>query len=413
MTGKMRRELSWRIPMRNYKTAITLVFYYTDFIPHSWLPNLWQIIEKLTQQLNYQITHFGFRRYDGSGSSRPYKNILRNKKKLFDENSGEDIKQIHIYSCEESIDWFDAPFIVSVVNQYDDRGYNTLVIQSDLLRVELVENIANTIKGIIGDLLSLINSQYGFIDIIPSSKCPAFFYYNGPPSADYAEEEKNAINVWREEGKRFQTIMRDIYWGNILTRSHWGNNKAKEEYLLKAIEHECKENVFWIDENTLFFCAPFEICPQDDPKMMEFKERLYRVFDKLEIEVIGVHLDRYPEPEVKLPINLLAEDTGKKPRKLRSKKKLIIRYRVRKDSEETKENKCIEEILKQAGPLPLIIKPEKVQDGILSEIEVSGSKVPKVRQAIIYCIKKMNMDFEVNPPIDEEDSVEDMDFTMP
>ncbi len=280
--------------------------------------------------------------------------------------------------------------------------YGTVLIDCALSFLEEHSSQIAFSQHFMNDINSMVDSGYGALIAMPWKKIPTSYFRNS--TSYYLEpEEKQEVEIFRREGHRFQTIVRDVYWGNVLSRRHWGNDKAKEEYLLEAIEQECRGNVFWVDENTLFFCAPFGICPQDDAKMLSFKDRLYKVFDKCEIEVIRAHLDKYPEPQIEPPFKLPKEKPDKTPKKLRSKKKLIIRYYIMKECQETKEHKCMAELLKQAGPLPLTIRNERVQDDLLGEITVDGSKVPNVRKAVINCIREMNMDFEVNPPLDEED----------
>jgi hypothetical protein len=375
-----------------------------------------KIALKYSSELGRILTHLTIWTEDYKKRCPTLKYIKRNQKRITEAFLNRMYNGVDFYSIEDKDMFIGAPFYLSLVTKdsflQKDMKYGILIMECKLDYLREHTNILKIPNQFLNDIKSIMDPINGTVTVMQRGKMPSFYFRNSM-SSDLTTEEKQEVKIWEREGHRFETIVRDIYWGNVITRKHWGNDKTKEGYLLKAIKQECKENVFWIDENTLFFCAPFEICVQDDPKMLDFKDRMYKVFDKLGIEIIRAHLDRYPEPKVELPINLLQEDTSKKPKKLRSKKKLIIRYRIRKDSEETKEHKCIAEVLAQAGPLPLIIKSEKVQDGLLSEVEISGSKVSKVRQAIIYCIKKLNMEFEVNPPIDEEDSIEDVDFTLP
>lgn len=400
------------------------VVYFSSVRTQNWMEQFHRVALKYATELGRVLTRFNFCPKHNRTRCPSLRYIKRNHERLTKGFSDGAYKGITFYSEDEGVFW--SPFYLSLETReplllripgIEDitvhYNYGTVLMRyaSKLLKGCTAE--VDISRDFLRDIESIAEPVYGAVTVMPQEKDPCSYFREHVGTPHLTPEEDHEMKAYHREGHRFQTIMRDIYWGNVITRSHWGNDKAKEQYLLKALENECRGNVHWIDENTLFFCAPFAICPQDDPKILDFKKRLYKVLDECEIEVIGAHLDNYPEPQSEPIIsNLLQENTNKKAIKLRSKKKLIIRYHIKKGSQETKEHECISDILKQAGPLPLVIKSEKARDGLLGEIEVSGSKVLKVRKAIIHCIKKMNMAFEVNPPIDDEDSFEDIDFTV-
>ncbi|MHC4758999.1 MAG: hypothetical protein ACYTE8_10110 [Planctomycetota bacterium] len=241
---------------------------------------------------------------------------------------------------------------------------------------------------------------------------PFAYFEDMPTSAYLTDREREDARIWEKQGSKFKTLVRDVYWGNVISRSHWGKDKEKEQYLLKELGKECKDNVFWIDKETLFFCAPFDICPKDDVKILNFKKRIYKIFKKCEIEVINADLDSYKEPKCDFEIEPPNPEIKKKKKRPRTKKKLLIRYKADDDLESIKEHNCVLDIFNEVGPLPLTIEKEKVEDSLWLEIMVEGHKVPSVRKEIIYSIKKLNMSIEVYPPIDEGDSVSDLDFTI-
>jgi hypothetical protein len=369
---------------------------------------------KYATEFGQVLTHFDLWPVDDKTQTSMLRYIKQNQRLLTEAFNSKNYKGIDFFSKDKESFW--SPFYLSLLTddilsarflgmgRGDEIIYGTVLMRRLLYSIKERNVQLSISKQFIDDIKSIIHFGYGVVTVMEEKKYPHDYFRNSPSSPALTTDEEREVKIWIREGHRFETIIRDIYWGNVLTKKHWGSDIAKEKYLLKSLEHECQNNIFWIDDETLFFCAPFDICPQDDTKMLDFKERLYKVFDKLEIEVIRAHLDRYPEPQ----IDLLQEDINKKSRKLRSKKKLIIRYRMIQNSEPTEEHECVSEILSQAGRLPLIIRPEEKQDGRWVEITVDGRKVPKVRKAVIYCVEKMNMNIEVNPPIDDEDSVADI-----
>jgi len=83
-----------------------------------------------------------------------------------------------------------------------------------------------------------------------------------------------------------------------------------------------------------------------------------------------------------------------------------------KDSEQTKEHNCVFDIFKEKGPLSFILNKKESKDGIWAEIKVDGPKVSIVRESLIYCIQRMNMDIEIFPHIDDEDNISATNFTL-
>jgi hypothetical protein len=400
----------------NRRLCFCQVLYFSSVVSEKWMELFSKVALKSATKFGKVVTHFRFWPKDNKTHCSSLQYIKRNQKRLIHAFSSGTFKGIDFYSKDEKLFWL--PLNISFVNKdvyllretkgkerifYDNYGTALIRCRTDYL-ISLTEG-ATISKQFVFDLKSIVKPAYGVVTIMQQGKDPCSYFRDYAGTTQLTTEEDKEMKAFYREGHRFETIIRDIYWGNVLTKKHWGNDKTKEKHLLKVLEHECQSNIFWIDGETLFFCAPFDICPQEDPKMLDFKKRLYKVFDKLEIEVIRAHLDRYTEPQTESQIGLLQEDINKKPKKLRSKRKLIIRYRMMQNSEPTKEHECVSEILSQAGRLPLIIRPEEKQDGRWAEITVDGRKVPKVRKAIIYCVEKMNMHIEVNPPIDDEDSI--------
>jgi hypothetical protein len=393
------------------------VIYFASVRSQNWMEQFSKIALKYATELGRVLTHFTFWSHDYKIDYPTLRYIKRNQGRLTQAFGNELYKGIDFYSLDEGQRFILAPYYISLVTKdsfllKDIGRYGIVLIDCKLDSLKAHTAEVSISREFLNDMKSIVNPRYGAVTVMQWKKIPESYFRNST-SAYLTPEEHQEVKIWEREGCRFETIVRDVYWGNVLTRNHWGNSKAKEQYLLKTIEHECRGNTFWIDENTLFFCAPFDICPQDDPRMLDFKERMYKVFDKCEIEVIRAHMDNYPEPQIDPIINILQDDTSKKPMKLRSKRKLIIRYHMTDNSGPTKVHDCVSEILRQAGRMSLIIRKEKTEDGLLAEITFNGSKVPEVRKVLVYCIKKMNMDIEVNPPIDEEDSIDDVDFTVP
>lgn len=392
------------------------VIYFTSVFSQKWMEIFNKIALKYAAHVGRELTHFEFWPRDNKTRCSLLRYIKRNQARLSDESQCSVYKGISFYSKEKDLFW--SPFFISIVKKdqllikmgkmkdvviYDD--YGSVIIDCDLNYLK--NNNSECIffsKQFLEDIKVITDLGYGVISAMEVNKYPRDYFRNSPSSPELTYEEEQEVQIWRREGHRFETLVRDIYWGNVLTRKHWGYDEAREQILLDVLKRECGDRVFWIDENTLFFCAPFEICPQNDPKMMAFKERLYKVFDELGIEVVRAHLDRYPEPKTELSSLLLQDALPKMPKKLRSKKRrLMIRYQFNEARKDTAEQICVQTILSQFGRLAMIIRKEPKDDGVWMEILVEGKKVPAVRKALIQEILGKNLSIEVNPPIDKDE----------
>jgi hypothetical protein len=224
--------------------------------------------------------------------------IKRNQERLTQAFGSGMFKGISFYSKDEKSFW--SPFYLSLVTEDilslrdigmgrgDEIIYGTALMRCRLNSLKKHTTELCISKQFLLDIKSIVNTGYGIVTAMQEGKYPHDYFRNSASSLYLTPDESKEIEMWRRKGHRFQTMVRNIYWGNVLSRSHWRNNKAKEKYLLTGLQHECGDNVIWIDNNTLFFCAPYDILDyeQDESKKEQFQNNIRSILKDCDIDVL-------------------------------------------------------------------------------------------------------------------------------
>ena len=271
-----------------------VVLYFDPKVLSDWVYLFRDFTLKYSNCLGRLLTHFDF--WFEDDETKLYKYIKRNEKKFSYYAQDKTLKGLTFYSVGEDKDFFEAPFSSTVDTQESipyygpDRvehdAYGTAIIK---FKLDLYKTVfANfSLNELIDDMETIVRYQYGFVDLIQGRKYPAL-YYSGSASSQYlTPKEKKDVETWRKYGWKYPTLIRDIYWANVISKSHWGHDKQKENYLSTELKHECEDNVQWIDKDTLYFHAPFDILDYEEDKMEEFRQRIYKLMADCDIEVLA------------------------------------------------------------------------------------------------------------------------------
>jgi hypothetical protein len=267
------------------QNSVNIVSYFNQVLESNWVDGFTLKAKSVAEKYKRKISHFDFRTLDKTGPRKGYKFIKRNFKYLNEKGFGSKVESLCYYCLNEGEVYFDSPLTFVIRPCRENKTYGVLIIQihTKLFTQEISENYFD----ILSDIRANIGTQYAFVHIMQNEKYPVLYFLDAPYSSKLNDNERNMAGIWERNGYRFPSILRDIFWGNIICRTHWKGDKKKEIYLLTELKHECKGNIHWIDPDTLYFQAPFDICFHDDPKMLDFRERLYKVFDNCGVEIIG------------------------------------------------------------------------------------------------------------------------------
>lgn len=265
------------------QNSVNIVCYFNGPLKSSWVNWFTIKAENIAEKYNRKISHFDFRMHDGTGSRKGYKFITRNCKYLREEGFNEKVVNLYFYCLNEGEVFFNSPLTFVIKPCHGKKTYGALIVQIHTCLFS--QEISERYFDILSDIRANIGTQYAFVHMMQNDKYPVLYFLDAPYSNKLSDNERKKVENWKQNGYKFPNILRGIYWGNMICRSHWGGDDKKEIYLLTELKHECKENLHWIDQDTLYFQAPFNICLEDDPKMLDFREKIYKVFDNCEIKI--------------------------------------------------------------------------------------------------------------------------------
>jgi len=276
------------------------VFYYkASIVPDNWAEILHTQALKHSRDLDLLLTHFDFWPMDENCKSKGYRYIKRNQSKLKDLIKSTENKGAFFYCVGEDVNYFEAPMAISMLNEepsavgISKKGFETdygiFVFQSKLENVLKNNSVPDLSMRILKDISLSINVKYGIVTVMEGRKYPGMYFYNSACSRYLDDDEEQEVTTWRMEGYRFDSIVRKIYWGNIISPGHWNNDKSKEKYLLTELKHECEGKVFWINDDILFFCAPFDIseCETNKPKFQQFQKTIAHILTDIGVELLA------------------------------------------------------------------------------------------------------------------------------
>jgi len=275
-----------------------VLYYRSSTVSMNWPEYVHELALKYATNLGQLLTHFDFCSIDENCSSKGYRYIKRNRRKLEEAMKSTNNKGVHFYCVGEDGDFFEAPMGIGILNEEPmavgiaERKFKTdfgvFIFESKLDIVTKQNSLFDFCQTILQDVSSMANVRYGLVTVMQGRKYPGMYFLDSACSTYLSEDEDKEVEIWRKESCRFETIVRKIYWGNVISRSHWGNDKAKEKYLLTKLQHECKGNVFWIDDDTIFFCAPFDIsqCVTNQSKFRKFQHNIANIFADIGTELL-------------------------------------------------------------------------------------------------------------------------------
>lgn len=253
-------------------------------------------MQSYASELGREVTHFAPVRYGHEGwRSKTYRNVKQNEKHITADGVDEALEWLEFCCVGQDADIVMSPVSVGLRNSQGFKGYGVVFSQFEAALLIGGGKCSDFLRRFIIDLNGLLEVGYGLVTLMKGKKYPGVYFNDLTASVYLSPEEKENAKIWESEGSRFKTIVRGAYWGNILSRRHWGHNKARERRLIEALKRHCEENVFWIDDEIVFFCAPFDIADQrvTEKTSNEFTRKLHDIFVENGLEVLG------PQPKSK------------------------------------------------------------------------------------------------------------------
>ena len=129
---------------------------------------------------------------------------------------------------------------------------------------------------------SFIDVRYGLVNAMPSEKLPALYFSNISTNT-LSTSDRNDLSIWRRCGHLYQKKIRGVYWGNLISDLHLGENR---QVILNELGNILgTANVQEWSEGKYFFLMPTDLAElSKNPKEFEqIHGKLHQILAKYEL----------------------------------------------------------------------------------------------------------------------------------
>jgi hypothetical protein len=123
--------------------------------------------------------------------------------------------------------------------------------------------------------VSLADIRYGMVHFMEHSKTPTLSLEG--TSHDRLEQKENIdAALWYHHKNEHDTLIRNIYLGNLWTRKHVGGNFDNSPVMAEVRKIVPPENIVQLDDDRIFFMLPYDtgISDRIDPHFEEIRNTL-------------------------------------------------------------------------------------------------------------------------------------------
>jgi hypothetical protein len=229
---------------------ICIPLYFTQPPVNGFLYKLWELIQFIMQKEKKDITYWEFSTAEKTkirhGSSLNNGNAVFNRN-IIKKYDG-DIFYLAVLSMKNGTDILkhaDVNITFSKFNELFKYGFVYLQILKEK------QNLFDYALKMIKDCFSIVKIEYGLVCEMEKDKLPNA-YFNELGSDKLSKEDRDNMLLWRKNKINFNTLIRELYIGNILTSKHLNNERKNLIVFEKEIKDLCVKTE-WLNDDTLFF----------------------------------------------------------------------------------------------------------------------------------------------------------------
>jgi hypothetical protein len=147
---------------------------------------------------------------------------------------------------------------------------------------------------VVTELSNIADVRYGLVHPMPHDKSPFDYFEDNPSSNKLTPAEKANLEQWRwgRYGALYQGLMRDVYWGNLITLQHCPGYSSVQALAAKTWAAIPGVKVTLLSDEKLFFTLPLEPLGSE----CEMDEAV-RISARQALEKIGVNIMPVATPE--------------------------------------------------------------------------------------------------------------------
>lgn len=249
--------------MRGSSLVIATALYFDAPRSHLWAQASLQFVKKIAGRLGVSFSRFGvepLERQEGDlRGNHSYEWSPKNVEKLEAMVSKRRLESLEVEFVEDpGTDHIThGPFVFSVRFNPTSMPPGIAYLH---LSVKLAEGLNDTLSKAFCDVIRRLNEiadiRYGFVQPMSLDKAPYVFVVGAAgPSSTHLERKDNAL--WRRFVGDYRRQMRNLYWGNLVTREHF--LLPFENALERISDVVSAKNVFVLENGKAFFVLPIEL----------------------------------------------------------------------------------------------------------------------------------------------------------
>lgn len=217
-----------------------------------WVRDVIELAVDECMRVERQVTHLDIIRRDEQAimngvkiDRKPGRRPRRASKASFDALAREEcasmVRVCDLYSVGDDEDFMMSPVLIGAADRTDSMGYTQLHFQR-LMTAGMEESAADVVR-MISRISTSLKIVYGIVDVMTGWQYPTAYFANAPLSTHLSAAQDASAVMWRQRERECATVIRGMYWINVLTAGHYGGVKTSVREKLAAIggaiyEHE-------------------------------------------------------------------------------------------------------------------------------------------------------------------------------
>lgn len=254
-----------------------------------WCLALRQFWDRYSGELGRHLTHIASRTRGTAGG--PIQRIEDVAMQALEEQMNDmALSALELYAEPyDPVVVYRCPFCVSLMEPSRcAQGYGTLYAQFSMEDLPARLLSADFVARFVSDFLNIVRPHYGLVHRFDRQLVPAGYLRQALVDR-VPEEQMREFLLWDAHVHRCQTLVRNVYWGNVIHRSHVNNDYDRWRHMTSELGYLCEGNVRTLGDDGFFFAAPFSLSGERDfcPRMQRFRVGAMSVLARHGVQVLA------------------------------------------------------------------------------------------------------------------------------
>jgi hypothetical protein len=277
--------------------------YFDQFHRDDWEVPILQLSERIVRHLGVAHTRLVYWPENSSNwRSRHYVYRPSNLKKLEKVLASTHLALLWLLSLRTD-DWVPDPdyYLLADAEKYELKPYRCfhLGINTRLIPSLRREALWPFMPSVVTELEHIADVRYGLVHIMPHDKSPFDYFEDNPSSENLTSAEKANLEQWRwgRQGSLYQSLMRDVYWGNLITLQHCPGYSSAQDLATDIQAAIPGVSVSLLSDEKLFFSLPLDMSESECEMNEAVRMRARQALEKLGINIMPILAQEEPPKE--------------------------------------------------------------------------------------------------------------------